>query len=320
MSFPSPNICASAPATLMLAGEHAVLHGHPALVCAVTQRLRVRLLPRTDQLFTIDSAAIGSYEGSLNNIMIMAPFKFVTAIIQSYAPYLTTGFDLQIDSDFSHQVGLGSSAAVTVATIAAFSKWLQQELSAEQLYQLAYKIILQIQQVGSGADVAASVWGGVGFYYTQPFLYQKLNVQFPLVAIYSGSKETTVNVIAKVQALKTQQAEHVEKLFSEIANCTQALYQAIEHENWTQVGVLFDQHYILQTKLGVSNKILETLIQQLRAQPEIYGAKISGSGLGDCIIGVGKLMSPIFPQDPQQQAQGVQQLDLEISQEGVRYE
>ena len=51
---------ASAPGSLMLMGEHAVLHGKKALVCAIDQRISVSLTPREDARISIVSA-LGEY-------------------------------------------------------------------------------------------------------------------------------------------------------------------------------------------------------------------------------------------------------------------
>ncbi|MDD2236061.1 MAG: galactokinase family protein, partial [Kiritimatiellae bacterium] len=51
----------SAPGTLMLMGEHAVLRGAPALACAVDQRIQVDLQCRRDGRLRIESA-LGTYE------------------------------------------------------------------------------------------------------------------------------------------------------------------------------------------------------------------------------------------------------------------
>jgi len=45
--------------------------------------------------------------------------------------------------------------------------------------------------------------------------------------------------------------------------------------------------------LGVNDATLSEMIWRLRAQPTILGAKISGSGLGDCVLGLGELSAPL---------------------------
>ena len=113
---------ASAPGSLMLLGEHAVLHGQLALVCAVNRRIQVTLTPRKDRTIRI-SSALGRRSMTVDAIKPSKPLRFVMAALRRFAKTLPSGFDLRIDSDFSHQVGLGSSAAVTVATLAVLKQF-----------------------------------------------------------------------------------------------------------------------------------------------------------------------------------------------------
>ena len=60
------------------------------------------------------------------------------------------------------------------------------------------------------------------------------------------------------------------------------------------LGEIMNIHQGLQDALGVNNAILSELIFSLRSHPHIYGAKISGAGLGDCVIGLGKVKKNSF--------------------------
>src|SRR5690606_14865710 len=117
---------ASAPGSLMVMGEHAVLRHHHAIVAAVDQRIEVRLMPRVDKLFHIYSA-LGECQGSIENVQVTSPFEYVLSVILYHINSLQTGFDLHIHSQFRHDLGLGSSAAVLVATLAVFQQWLYQQ-------------------------------------------------------------------------------------------------------------------------------------------------------------------------------------------------
>lgn len=149
----------SAPGSLMLFGEHAVLHGKLALCCAVDQRIRVELTPRSDQQIYL-SSPLGQLVVNLRDFTVQAPFEFVLTALDRYRNLLPQGFDLTVKADFSATMGLGSSSAVTVATVGTLSQWLGWSYSPEQLFQESKAVVLQVQGVGSGADVAAAVLGG----------------------------------------------------------------------------------------------------------------------------------------------------------------
>ncbi len=71
-------------------------------------------------------------------------------------------------------------------------------------------------------------------------------------------------------------------------------------------------------QLGVSTPLIEELITHLCADTAISGAKISGSGMGDCVIAVGEFSKDtIFPANDTQRQAGVKEIRVKISREGL---
>lgn len=295
------------PGSLMLLGEHAVLRGSLAIVCAVNRYLTVTLIPRDDQVININSALLGNIQLHKNDFNIRAPWELVLMAIATQVEKIPSGFDLTIESDFSDKIGLGSSAAVVVAIIKILDQWLNSKHTSIAILKTAREVIRAFQGVGSGADVAASVFGGVISYQMEPLLVESLHAKLPLVAVYSGSKVSTKEVIKKVDAVCAKHANVVKTIFSSIDCCTREAIDAINDSDWRKLGELMNIHQGLQDALGVNNEILSELIFALRQHKNIYGAKISGSGLGDCVIGLGELPENYFPRNSYQRDLGVKQ-------------
>ncbi len=310
----------SAPGSVMLFGEHAVLHGAQALCGAVYQRLHVTLTPRSDKQVQLNSA-LGNCRFTLDTMIIAPPFQFVLTAIQQYLPELPSGFELSLTSDFAPTLGLGSSAAATVATLAVIGQWLNKSLTAEQLYQLARDVIVTVQGMGSGADVAAAAFGGIVAYRLQPSLHIH---SFPftpeMVLVYSGAKVPTPAVIRHVAERQKAQPQKYQTLFQAIHDCATAAVAALSVPNWQQWGSLMTEHQRLQEELGVSTPLLNSLVSDLCQQPGVLGAKISGSGMGDCVLGLGSIADHVFPRDEAQQRLGVRQIPIRLSTQGVCYE
>ena len=285
---------ASAPGSLMLLGEHAVLHGQPALVCAVDRRIHVTLTPRSDRTIRIASS-LGRYSTSVDRIQPSKNFRFVIAAIQRFAKKLTEGFDLRIDSEFSHKIGFGSSAAVTVATLAVLSKWLNGSVSPRQLLLNGVAVIRETQGLGSGADVAASVHGGIVLYSANPIQATKLNASHPLTVIYSGSKMPTVEVVRLVERARKACPELYDAIFTMMGQSSRQAAAAIRRNNWKDVGAIMNLNQLLMAAIGVSNGKLAAIVRLLLRDPAVLGAKISGSGLGDCVIGLGRSRRTKWP-------------------------
>jgi mevalonate kinase len=222
-------------------------------------------------------------------------FRFVIAAIRKYARRLPSGFDLKIDSEFSHQVGLGSSAAVTVATLAVLSKWLKGSSSQHKLLLDGVSVIRETQGLGSGADVAASVYGGIVLYRAKPIQAAKLNASYPLTVIYSGSKMPTVEVVRLVERSRKANPVVYDAIFRMMGQSSRQAAAAIRQRNWKDVGAIMNLNQLLMAAIGVSNGKLAAIVRLLLSDPAILGAKISGSGLGDCVIGLGKAKRTKWP-------------------------
>jgi phosphomevalonate kinase len=125
---------ARAPGKVVLSGAYSVLEGAPALVSAV-DRYVIADSERAPERVTPEVAA---------------------ALAGEQAPHV----DASALRAHDRKLGLGSSAAILVASLAACSG---EELTSESLRQLerrAREAHQKAQGGGSGIDVAASVWGG----------------------------------------------------------------------------------------------------------------------------------------------------------------
>lgn len=277
---------ASAPGKLFLLGEHAVLHGYPAIVCAVNRRITVTVTPRADQQIHIDSQ-LGHHQTSLMELEVVRPFQFVLAVLKQAR--LCQGCNIEVKAEFSDQVGFGSSAAVTVATWSALLAWQGIQLSLFELWQRAQASVQLAQGgVGSGADLAAAVYGGTVYFDPEAQCIERLPYNPPLTVVYSGYKTPTVEVIRRVQAQFEGKQSQFEAWCQAMGALSKQGEAAIRQQDWPMLGRLLTQGQQLMRELGVSDQRLEQIVTALNQQSGMLGAKISGSGLGDCVVGIGR--------------------------------
>ena len=308
---------AKAPGNLMLLGEYAVLQGKTALVAAINKFIFVTLNPRRDDRIFIDST-LGRLSVNRHQITLKTPFEFVLATLDLIKP--PSGCNIEINSDLPISLGLGSSSAVTVALLTVLNCWCKKSLNKLNLWQEASKVVHRVQGSGSGADCAASIFGGVIAFNNPPFSVISLRETLPLVAVYSGSKLTTAQAIDIVNNQRQQHLTYYQKIDRQMNELSIKAVKAINSHDLTSLGNLFNSGQGLMKVMGVSNVLLENLVRILREQPNIVGAKISGSGLGDCIIGIGKLMPNFFPRNEEEKRLGVKQVPLSITSEGVSFD
>ena len=274
----------------MLMGEHAVLRGQPAIVCAISKRMKIELTPREDQAVLLHSA-LGEHETTLDELAPSDSFRFVLGAIRTCRADLKQGFELDIKSEMSHQMGLGSSAAVTVATLAALAGAQGKEPAPGYLLEAGVRVIRKVQGgVGSGADVAASTYGGCLRFYAESQEVVKLPKAPQLTVLYSGSKMPTPEVIAVVEENRKRQPETFAQLDALIGAVVQRAFEAAARGDWAAMGQLMNVNQGLMDALGVNDAKLAELVFALREDPNVHGSKISGSGLGDCVVGLGKAM------------------------------
>ncbi|MGR6741430.1 phosphomevalonate kinase [Microbacterium sp. F1-18] len=174
---PTGAIVVHAPGKLFIAGEYAVVSpGEPAVLIAVDRYLTVSLTE------SVDEGSIHSPEYSRMPVRWTRgqdgltldrehhPYDYVIAAIEASERLRAERglrprfFDLFIESGLDdpsgRKFGLGSSAAVTVATIAAIDRFYGFDLGTRGRYELAMLATIAVAPNASGGDVAASTYGG----------------------------------------------------------------------------------------------------------------------------------------------------------------
>ena len=291
-----------APGSLILMGEYAVLQGHPALVASIQSYIHVTLTPRDDDLIHINSS-LGEFQQSLKNLnnlnnLDSQKFSYVlTAIALCKKNYnqTITGFNLKIDSEFAANLGLGSSAAVTVAVLQALFTWLNPNYQKRDLFNSALDVVRQVQKRGSGADVAASVYGGILQYTAEPFQIAEIPHWPPTTVLYSGHKTTTTDALAQLEQRKPEQRQAATELTEKLGQLSRLAIELAWQQEWLLLGKHMTEAQQLLVELNVSTPAIDALIHELMSLPYIYGAKLSGAGLGDCVIGIGTKVAEHLP-------------------------
>jgi len=290
----TPNVSASAtiriaaPGSIMLMGEHAVLRGAKALACAVDKYMHLTLLPRHDRQVIIHSA-LAEYRANLDHLTDEPALSFVLTALRQWQPKLPAGFELSIESEFSHTLGLGSSAAVVAALTCALDRYAATGLTPAQLFDAALAVIHTVQNGrGSGTDLAASLYGGLIAYRAAPRELSPLSGAPDIALWYVGYKMKTPDVLALVE----RQSRHAPQLYAQLdtlmAQTSEQAEQAVAVGNWAQLGRLMNIYQGLMDALGVNDGALSAIIYALRSQSGVLGSKISGSGLGDCVVALGE--------------------------------
>lgn len=273
----------------MINGEHAVVYGAPAIVCAIEQHIHIHLTTRNDRAIHIRSALAEHHTG-LDALTDHPALRFILTALHLQTP--ACGLDLDIHSDINPTLGLGSSAAVTVAMTALLSRLRDEPMDLLTLHEKAHRTILQVQQRGSGADLAASLTGGMLAYQNQPQTHISPLPPPPAILSlrYAGYKTPTAEVLARIAARAQDRPEYYRDLYAHMAENSAHSIAAAQQQDWQTFYRALNNYQTLLEQLGVCDETQAAHIAA--ARQHAHAVKISGSGLGDCILALSAQLPP----------------------------
>ncbi len=273
----------------MLFGEHAVLHNRPAIACAIDTWLTIDWQTRNDDVIQIYSS-LGEHS---TDWQTLAPHPKLTFILEALTQFKAIteqpllGLTLTISSDINSTQGLGSSSAIVAAMVTGFSMSEPRLETIDARFELGLRTIRAVQGTGSGTDLAAALTGGVMMLNPKNQVIRRLTDSLPIVGVYCGYKTPTPVVIAQVKARWSDTHPLLLQWLDWVTSITEMAAEQIKENNLDEIGHCMNMAHGLMNGLGVSDNTLETIANRLRQTEGIAGAKISGSGLGDCVIGLG---------------------------------
>jgi len=276
---------ASAPGKVILFGEHFVVYGVKAILCAINKRVTV-----TAEKIDEEKISIKSNIGDL----ILEPNKPISEIDSPLKPFYylankmlqkqnqATGIEIIVESDIPIGVGLGSSSACCVAGAAAISR-LFVETSKEEILELAIEAEKTIFQNTSGADCTVCTYGGI-MEYDKKNGFNKIKSEpgFHLVITNSNTRHSTKLVVAGVKQFKEENEVEFSKLCNDESELVEDVLKLLNDNNIEELGQKIIQNQEYLETIGVSNEKLRDMIQI--GQKSSFGAKITGAGVGGCIF------------------------------------
>ncbi|MEM7732873.1 MAG: mevalonate kinase [Pseudomonadota bacterium] len=286
-------ITVSAPGSIMITGEHAVVYGHPAIVAAIEQRVMVEMSFTDDAVLSITSQIAEAAQLPMDSLVAEGPYRFVIAAVLRHRERLSGGLHLNIRSEIDPTLGLGSSAAVTVATLAGL-----EGAATLGLHDQALGIVRELQGRGSGADLAASLHGGVLSYQLRedgPAAALPLPIPPQMSLFNVGYKTPTAKVLARVAKAREDDPAEIDAIYQEMGDMSAETIDLARDGDWEATGPHLTAYQHLMQRLGVSDDALDAAVARAMVASGVIGAKISGSGLGDCVLSLGDVPKGFTP-------------------------
>jgi mevalonate kinase len=288
-------VVASAPAKVILFGEHFVVYGEPAIVLAIDKRAYAKAEKRDDKRLYLRSVNLnlaGYFENGTFKVeqddAKEAKLKFepvrlaVEKVLEMYGEKV--GLNIEINSTVPVAAGLGSSAAVAAAVTAAVGTLLNVEMSKEDVFRITYEAEKIVHGTPSGIDPAISTFGGILLFQMDTgFKPLDARTDIPLVIGDTGVERPTRAQVAKVRSIRERYPRVVEPVMRAAREIVLRAMDALKENDLETLGELMNINHALLCGVGVSDESLEWLVNAARKAGAL-GAKLTGAGGGGCMI------------------------------------
>ncbi len=316
---------ASAPAKVILFGEHFVVYGNPAILASINRRIAVNAHTTSENRVVIrsDIGVAGEYsdsgfrtiEGGMKAKTTLDPLHSAIRQVLS-ARGKKTGIEIDVTSTVPPGIGLGSSAAACVATVAAVNSLFQKKPSRQRICEMAIKSERTVHRNSSGADCYVSTFGGLIHYSRTKFKKVQAKGPLALVIASTGVRHSTGDLVAGVKKFKDRNELLFEGMAGQAAGfCAQAQV-AMASGRRDRVGELMNENQAILRQLGVSHYKVDDLID-ICAKAGALGSKITGAGGGGAVIALAASKQDSAKIASRVKAAGYESFEVEIDRKGL---
>jgi phosphomevalonate kinase len=281
------SIGASAPGKILVAGEYAVIDGAEAVLIAVDRRAIAR---------------VGEREVALSPFLAAARDELAREL-GDHSPAMAAAARVVVDTSALRaghiKLGLGSSAAATVAALGAALGASGHPIDPPVVHALAHRAHrtaqAQLGAPGSGADVAACVYGGAIAVRRTADAGTPLDVrpvalppELALVAVWTGAAADTATLVAQVRGLRQRDRDAYERATRRIGDAAAAVLGAFERRSAVSVveAIAAAGDAIAELGRAAAVELEGPVHRQLRWLAERRGGacKPTGAGAGDLAL------------------------------------
>lgn len=316
---------ASAPAKVILFGEHFVVYGNPAILASINRRISVnaRTINENRVVIRSDIGVAGEYsssgfraiEGSMEaKSTLDALHAAIRQVLSSRNK--KTGIEIDVCSSVPPGIGLGSSAAACVATVAAVNSLFQKKPNRQKICQIAIESERLIHKNSSGADCYVSTFGGLMYYSKAKFKKVWSKGSLALVIANTGVKHSTGDLVAGVKKFKDRNESLFESMAEQAAGICAQARGAIATCRRERIGELMNENQAILRQLGVSHYKVDDLLD-ICCKAGALGAKITGAGGGGAVLALAANKQDSAKIVARVKAAGYESFIVEIDQKGL---
>jgi mevalonate kinase len=261
-------------AKAILLGEHAVVHGVPAIAVGLEQGARAEATPAPRALLKLGDREVAATESSET----ARGFAALLAVLGGEPARV------EVTLEVPAGVGLGASAAIGVAIARAVLELHARPLDLDLVVQAALAWERVFHGNPSGVDVHAAAHGGcLRFVRGEGARVIPVGRPLPLALAVAGPAASTRVMVEGVARLREKKPEMVGKAFEGIRSLVENAAQCIASGDHAGLGKLMDLNQMILSGLFVSTEEIETACRLARDAGAL-GAKLTGAGGGGCVV------------------------------------
>jgi mevalonate kinase len=275
-----------APGRICLLGDKSDLLGRPVIAAAITRFLNFEFTPsRDDSLHFYCRNNDHHFSRKFDENVPDEFFKFLSQICwrlrDRIAPIsVTTYGDLPIGA------GLSSSAACSIGFLRGLNHLFGLKMTVGQIAELSYEVERHDLGIMCGRmDQYSIAFGGVTAIETgdRTKVTRIPMKNIPFVIGDSQEPRQAKVILNKTMKLLDEKNPAFVSYFDQIHRIVMAGCNAIQVNDFNQIGKLMNQHQELERKMGASTPRIDAMIEAAK-RAGAWGAKQIGAGGGGCMI------------------------------------
>lgn len=268
---------------IILLGEHAVVYNYPSIAIPFPKTSIKTIVKKANNHQTI---SCDFYSGLLEEMPeLLDSLKEAIRLSLHTLHQEKYPLSIEINSSIPAERGMGSSAAVAVATIRAIYDYFNTTLSQKELLELVNTSEKIAHGNPSGLD-ALMTSTSTPYYFIKGEKEIPLNMMLDAYLVVADTGETgqTKEAVESIsQKLQQKNSLYYQFLIHSLGEIPTKGRIALETNNAKQLGSYMTQAHNILKELGVSSNSLDTLVDTALSYHAL-GAKLTGGGRGGCMI------------------------------------
>lgn len=272
-------------AKVIILGEHAAVYDRHVLALPIESAVTAQIVER-EKGVTLSIPDWDIHDDWSGPERVPGGASDVVDLIMRELQVTGRGFDIRVYPRVPLGMGLGSSAAFSVAVIRAFDSLLGLEKSDLEIDRIAFRCEKLTHGTPSGIDNNIATFGEPVLYSkgsstrTRPVLLRQIP---PLVVASSGTRGSTGDMVAGVRERFSKNEALYTTIFDEIDELSIAGAKALKENDYEYLGSMMNVCHGFLNAIEVSTPELEKMIQIARSAGAL-GAKLTGAGGGGSIV------------------------------------